>query len=81
MTLAKFGDPLTIKQAQDEVNELMTDHITNTDRMNAFLFLLSEHSEHMKPAHRRELIKLYSQAAEIFEEALIPFMPKILTYL
>ncbi len=59
----------------------MTEHITNTDRMNAFLFMLSESNEHMKPHHKKELIKLYGIAADIFEEALIPFMPKILTYL
>lgn len=35
----------------------------------------------MKPNQKKELIKLYSVAAEIFEEALLPFMPKILTYL
>ena len=31
--------------------------------------------------HRRELIKTYSAAAEIFEDALIPFLPKIYGYL
>lgn len=59
----------------------MTEHITNTDRMNAFLFMLQEHNEHMKPNQRKELVKLYGTAAEIFEEALVPFMPKILAYL
>lgn len=59
----------------------MTEHITNTDRMNAFLLMLQEHNEHMRPNHRKELIRLYGAAAEIFEEALIPFMPKILAYL
>lgn len=59
----------------------MTEHITNTDRMNAFLFMLSEHNEHMKPNHKKELIKIYGNSAEIFEEALVPFLPKILTYL
>lgn len=59
----------------------MTEHITNTDRMNAFLFALSESNEYMKPNHKKELIKIYGISAEIFEEALIPFMPKILSYL
>jgi hypothetical protein len=59
----------------------MTEHITNTDRMNAFLFMLQEHNEHMKPNQKKEIIKLYGVAAEIFEEALIPFMSKILAYL
>ena len=35
----------------------------------------------MKPNHKKELIKLYGSAAEIFEEALLPFMPKVLAYL
>lgn len=72
---------MTTKQAQDEVHELMTEHVTNTDRMNTFLHMLSETNEHMKPQHKKELIKVYSQAAEIFEEALLAFLPKILGYL
>lgn len=59
MALSKFGDNHTIKNAQEEVKELMTEHITNTDRMNAFLFMISEFNEHMKPNHKKELIKLY----------------------
>lgn len=78
MTLAKFGDSHTQKNALEEVKELMTEHITNTDRMNVFLQIISEFNEHMKPNHKKELIKLYGLAAEIFEEALLPFMPKIL---
>ncbi len=35
----------------------------------------------MKINHRRELLRTYSAAAEIFEEALIPFLPKITGYL
>ena len=49
--------------------------------MNAFLFMLAEHNEHMKPNHKKDLIKVYGTASEIFEEALVPFMPKVLTYL
>ncbi len=59
----------------------MTEHITNTDRMNAFLFMIQEHNEHMKPNQKKELIKLYATGSEIFEEALIPFMPKVLAYI
>lgn len=77
MSLAKFNDPLTAKQAHDEIHELMTEHVTNTDRMTTFLQMLSETNEHMKPHHKKELIKLYGQAAEIFEDALLIFLPKI----
>ena len=81
MSLSKFGESHTIKIAHDEVRELMTEHVTNTDRMNAFLFALSESNEHMKLSHKKELIRIYAEAAEIFEEALLPFLSKILGYL
>mmetsp|Transcript_6966 Transcript_6966/g.6118 ORF Transcript_6966/g.6118 Transcript_6966/m.6118 type:complete len:137 (+) Transcript_6966:237-647(+) len=35
----------------------------------------------MKLSHKKETLKVYGEAAEIFEDALIPFLPKILTYL
>ena len=41
MTLSKLRDPLTVPQAKEELNELMTEHVTNTDRMNTFLAALS----------------------------------------
>jgi len=81
LTLSKLADPHTVKPALEEVRVLMTEHITNTDRMNAFLLMLSESNEHTKPHHKKELVKLYGVAAEIFEEALCPFFPKILNYL
>ena len=43
--------------------------------------MLSETNEHMKPHHKKELIKLYGEAAEIFEDALLIFLPKIQGYL
>lgn len=56
----------------------MATEITDNDRMNSFLSTVGEHTEHMKQQQRREQIKIYGLAAEIFEEALIPFLPKIL---
>lgn len=70
MSLSKFSDPHTSKIAHDEIRELMTEHITNTDRMNVFLLSISETTELMKVSQKKELIKLYAEAAEIFEEAL-----------
>ena len=80
-SLSKFGDSYTQKTAWDEVKELMTDHITNTDRMNLFLYTISEQNEHMKSSQKKEHIKLYGLAGEIFEDSLLPFIPKILNYL
>lgn len=59
----------------------MTEHITNTERMNTFLHAIAEQNEHMKTQQKKEHIKLYGVASEIFEEALIPFLPKIVNYL
>ena len=56
----------------------MATEITDNDRMNSFLNAVAEHHEHMKPQQRREQIKVYGLAAEIFEESLIPFLAKIL---
>lgn len=65
------------------MHELMTEHITNTDRMNAFWSLLATESSHhdAKPQHKKEVLKNFGKAAEVFEDALIPFIQKIFGYL
>jgi hypothetical protein len=40
--LAKFGDNSTLKYAMDEVKELMTEHITDSERMNIFIQYISD---------------------------------------
>ena len=35
----------------------------------------------MKLSHKKEMLKFYGESAEVFEESLVPFLPKILTYL
>jgi hypothetical protein len=95
MTLSKLRDPLTVPQAKEELNELMTEHIINTDRMNTFLAALSGLNNNISTQggsggtsqlitseknRRKEMIKMYGEAAEIFEESLITFVPKILQY-
>jgi len=44
LSLAKFADSHTIKKGHEELHELMTEHITNTDRMNAYWQSLSTES-------------------------------------
>lgn len=95
MTLSKLRDPLTVPQAKEELHELMTEHIINTDRMNSFLTALSGQSSSIsmqggsggtsqlitsEKNRRKEMIKVYGEAAEIFEESLITFVPKIVQY-
>ncbi|CAI2384369.1 unnamed protein product [Moneuplotes crassus] len=79
-SLSKFEDNHTQKTAWNEVRELMTEHIINTERMNTFLYLISEQNQHMKIS-QKEYIKLYGLAGEIFEETLLPFIPKIMGYM
>ena len=59
----------------------MATEITDNDRMICFLSAISDQNEHMKPQQKKEQIKIFGLAAEIFEEALIPFIPKILSAL
>ena len=57
---------------------MMTTDITDNDKMLLFLNLLAELNEHMKVNQMKEQIKQFGIAAEIFEEALVPFEPKML---
>lgn len=59
----------------------MTIEITDHEHMLLFLSLLAETNDHMKLQQKREYLKIFGTAAEIFEEALIPYLPKILTTL
>ena len=71
-----------INKAHEEMRDLMTEHITNTDRMNAFLQALASDTKYnMNQNQRKEIIKLYGVAAEIFEESLVGFTQKIICYL
>jgi hypothetical protein len=56
----------------------MTAEITDNERMSIFLTLLGEINEHMNLPQMKEQIRQFGVAAEIFEDALIPFIPKIL---
>ena len=79
-TLSKFNNNHTLKTATEEIKEIMMEHITNADRMNTFLHYLNEQNDHLKNTQKKEYIKVYGIAAEIFEESLIPFLPKILQH-
>ena len=77
--LSKFNNNYTISTAIEELKELMVEHITNTDRMNTFLYHIAEQTDHLKQTQKKEYIKIYGIASEIFEESLIPFLPKVLS--
>lgn len=65
-------------QASDELKRLMRIEITDNDRMIIFLNSLSDINEHMNVNQMKEQLKQFGVAAEIFEEALVPFVPKIM---
>lgn len=48
--------------------------------MNTFLLTISETNEYMKTNQKKEYIKLYGEAAQVFEDALLPFISKIFGY-
>ena len=71
-------------QAHEDMQDLMLEHITNSDRMNAFLSFLTQEGNKSAPGYknqRKEMIKLYGTAAEIYEESLITFVQKIVLFL
>jgi hypothetical protein len=76
--LGKFAKAHTHKKAAEELRLLMTADITDNERMSLFLAALGDLNEHMTLAQMKEQIIQFGVAAEIFEDALIPFLPKIL---
>jgi len=70
-----------VAKAHEEMRDLMTEHITNTDRMNTFLSALSDNRYNLNKNQRKEIIKLYGIASEIFEDSLVTFVHKIIMHL
>ena len=46
-SLSKFNNTYTVATAIEELKELMVEHITNTDRMNTFLYHIAEQTDHL----------------------------------
>jgi hypothetical protein len=76
--LTKFSVNHTIHIAQEEIRKFMTIEITDHEHMVLFLSLLAESNDHMKLQQKKEYLKIFGNAAEIFEDALIPYLPKVL---
>lgn len=74
----KFAEIDMVQKANEEIRDLMTEHITNTDRMNTLLSAFGNDTKYnLNKNQRKEIIKLYGVAAEIFEESLTTFVPKL----
>ena len=76
--LSKFGEIHTMAIGNEEINKFMMQEIREHEHMVIFFNKLSDSNEHMKVQQKKEYIKIYGRAAQIFEEALIPYMQKIL---
>lgn len=59
---------------------LMSDHVSNSERMNVVVYHLTEFNDTMKSFQRKELIRLLGNAAEVFDEKMVQFMPKVLAF-
>ena len=78
MILSKLGQTHTLQQGVEEIKALMSNDIVDNERMVFFLHSLTDFNSHMQLFQMKEQIKVYALAAEIFEEALVPYLPKIL---
>lgn len=72
--LAKFGANHTIQIGWDEIRKFMATEITEHEHMMTFLHMLAEENNHMKLQQKKEYVKIFGVAAEIFEDALIPYL-------
>ena len=62
----------------------MSEHVTNSDRMNAFLAALAGPGDKNSPnnkSQRKEMLKIFGSAAELYEESLLTFVVKIALHL
>ena len=50
--LSKFNNNYTLATAIEEIKEIMVEHITNTDRMNTFLYHIAEQTDHLKSTQK-----------------------------
>jgi hypothetical protein len=79
--LHKFGDHHTMAIASDEISRFMMQDIREHEHMVMFLNKLSESNDHMKLAQKKEYIRVFGKSASIFEEALVPYVQRIVNTL
>lgn len=67
--------------ANEEINRFMMQDIREHEHMVIFINKLSESDGHMKILQKKEYIKIFGRAATIFEEAMTPYLQKIINML
>jgi hypothetical protein len=79
--LSKFGSNHTMAIATEEMNRFLMQDIREHEHMLIFLNKLSESNDHMKLVQKKEYVKIFGKAASIFEEALVPYVQRIINTL
>jgi len=62
----------------EEIRDLLANQVQDSDRIALTLNIIAENNEHQKPAMKKETLKIIGVMAEVFEERIIEFLPKIL---
>ena len=65
----------------EEITRFMMQEIREHEHMVIFMNKLGEVNDHMKLQQKKAYIKVYGQAAQIFEESLLPYFSKMLSIL
>jgi len=71
-SLTKLSGKFTNQAGWEEINILIFEHITDIERINTFLYMVSQKYHHEKVLLKKDYTKLLSLAGELFEDALIP---------
>ena len=65
----------------EEIGKFMMQEIREHEHMVIFMNKLAEANNHMKTQQKKQYILVYGKAAQVFEEALIPYCQKMLNIL
>ncbi|KAL4480399.1 hypothetical protein ABPG74_020915 [Tetrahymena malaccensis] len=81
-SLSKLNDQHTVKTGLEELKDILTNYATDNDRiLIAILAIQESNTGGQKMSTKREFIKLIGLLAQIFEEKLLDYLPRILAIL
>ena len=79
--MSKFAANHTVLKGIEELREFMATEVTENDRMLTLLNSFTDFNVHTKLGQQKEQVKLFALASEVFEDSLVPYIPKILSTL
>ncbi|EAR95216.2 hypothetical protein TTHERM_00378800 (macronuclear) [Tetrahymena thermophila SB210] len=81
-SLSKLNDQHTVKTGLEELKDILTNYATDNDRiLIAILAIQESNTGGQKMSTKREFIKLIGLLAQIFEEKILDYLPRILAIL